>query len=70
MSTGSRAAVRLALHCGGDWVQAASGETFESRSPATGEVLAIVPYAGPEDGRRAIEAAERARQAIAALGVE
>ena len=70
MSTELGAAVRIGLHVGGHWSQAASGETFESTSPATGEVLAIVPYAGPEDGRRAIEAAGRARSTMAALGVE
>jgi acyl-CoA reductase-like NAD-dependent aldehyde dehydrogenase len=70
MSTEVREAVRLRLHIGGDWVEAASGETFESDSPATGDVLAVVSKAGPEDGRRAIEAAGRARHATAALGVE
>src|SRR5919198_965633 len=70
MSTELGTAVRVGLHVGGHWGQASSGETFESTSPATGEVLAIVPYAGPEDGRRAIEAAERARTTMAAFGVE
>jgi len=70
MATDMREAVRLRLHIDGDWVEPASGETFESESPATGEVLAIVPDAGREDGRRAIEAAARARRAMAALGVE
>jgi acyl-CoA reductase-like NAD-dependent aldehyde dehydrogenase len=70
MSTEVREAVRLRLHIGGDWVEAASGETFESESPATGEVLAVVPQAGREDGRRAVEAAGRARHVTAALGVE
>jgi acyl-CoA reductase-like NAD-dependent aldehyde dehydrogenase len=70
MATDMREAVRLRLHIGGDWVEPASGETFESESPATGEVLAIVPDAGREDGRRALQAAEGARRAMAALGVE
>jgi acyl-CoA reductase-like NAD-dependent aldehyde dehydrogenase len=70
MSTEGREAVRLRLHIGGDWVEAASGETFDSESPATGAVLAVVPDAGREDGRRAVEAAEQARPAMAALGVE
>jgi succinate-semialdehyde dehydrogenase/glutarate-semialdehyde dehydrogenase len=70
MSTEVREAVRLRLHIGGQWTEAASGETFESASPATGEVLAVVPDAGREDGRRAVEAAGRARKAMAALGVE
>ena len=70
MSTEVREAVQLRLHIGGAWVEAASGETFESTSPATGEVLAVVPDAGREDGRRAIEAAGRARHGMAALSVE
>jgi succinate-semialdehyde dehydrogenase/glutarate-semialdehyde dehydrogenase len=70
MSTELGAAVRVDLHVGGRWGQAAGGETFESTSPATGEVLAIVPYAGPEDGRRAIAAAASARATMAALSVE
>jgi acyl-CoA reductase-like NAD-dependent aldehyde dehydrogenase len=61
--------VQLRLHIGGDWVESASGETFASESPATGEVLALVPAAGREDARRAIEAAGRGRHAMAALGV-
>ena len=40
MSTELGAAVRIGLHVGGEWDQAAGGETFESTSPATGEVLA------------------------------
>jgi acyl-CoA reductase-like NAD-dependent aldehyde dehydrogenase len=70
MATEVREAVRLRMHIGGSWVEPASGETFESESPATGEVLAIVPNAGREDGRRAVEAAARARPAMGALGVE
>jgi acyl-CoA reductase-like NAD-dependent aldehyde dehydrogenase len=70
MATDVHEAVRLRLHIGGDWVEAADGETFESTSPATGEVLAIVPDAGREDGRRAIQAADGGRRAMAALGVE
>jgi acyl-CoA reductase-like NAD-dependent aldehyde dehydrogenase len=70
MATELREAVRLRLHIGGDWVDSASGETFESESPATGEVLAVVPNAGREDARRAIGAAERTRHTMAALGSE
>jgi len=70
MATEMREAVRLRLHIGGGWVDAAGGETFESESPATGDVLAVVPNAGREDGRRAVQAAARARQAMATLGTE
>ncbi len=44
----------------GDWVDAASGDTFEDRSPYTGEVLATVAAGSREDARRAIDAAAEA----------
>ena len=31
---------------GGEWVDAASGETFESTSPATGETIGVFVVAG------------------------
>src|SRR5919109_301502 len=45
---------------GGEWVDAASGETFESLSPATGESIGVFPKSGPEDVDRAVEAAKAA----------
>ncbi len=48
------------LVIGGDLVDAASGETFESIDPSTGEVFAAVAKAGTEDVRRAAEAARAA----------
>ena len=48
------------LHIGGDWVDAAGGESFEDRDPYTGDVVATVASAGREDARRAIEAAAEA----------
>ena len=45
---------------GGEWVDAASGETFESRSPATGETIGLFPKSGPDDVGRAVEAAQAA----------
>ena len=36
---------------GGQWVDAASGETLDVENPATGEVVATVPASG-QDGRR------------------
>jgi delta 1-pyrroline-5-carboxylate dehydrogenase len=48
------------LVIGGDLVEAASGETFESIDPSTGEVFATVAKAGQEDVRRAAEAARQA----------
>ncbi|MBI4171710.1 MAG: aldehyde dehydrogenase family protein [Actinobacteria bacterium] len=42
---------------GGEWVDAASGETFESLSPADGEALGTFPRSGAADVDRAVEAA-------------
>jgi alpha-ketoglutaric semialdehyde dehydrogenase len=45
---------------GGEWVDAASGETFESTSPADGETIGVFPKSGPEDVDRAVAAAKQA----------
>ena len=45
---------------GGDWVDAASGETFESVSPADGETLGSFPRSSAEDVDRAVAAAKAA----------
>jgi aldehyde dehydrogenase (NAD+) len=44
----------------GKWVEAASGKTFDSINPATGEVLAKVAEGDAEDIDRAVAAARRA----------
>ena len=36
-------------YIGGEWVDAASGETFESVSPATGDVLGTFPRSDAAD---------------------
>jgi acyl-CoA reductase-like NAD-dependent aldehyde dehydrogenase len=41
--------------------EAASGDTYEVRDPATGEVVERVPSGGPEDVDRAARAAQRAQ---------
>src|SRR5690348_5324654 len=45
---------------GGEWLDAASGETFESTSPATGETIGVFPRSGAEDVDRAVAAAKEA----------
>jgi 1-pyrroline dehydrogenase len=45
---------------GGEWVDAASGETMEVLNPSTGEVIAEVPRSGAEDVERAVAAARKA----------
>ncbi|MEJ6781912.1 aldehyde dehydrogenase family protein [Aminobacter sp. Piv2-1] len=48
------------MFIGGRWVDAASGRTFETRNPATGEVIATVPRAQKEDIDRAVGVARTA----------
>jgi aldehyde dehydrogenase (NAD+) len=45
---------------GGEWVDAASGETFESVSPADGEAIGVFPRSSVEDVDRAVAAAKAA----------
>src|SRR5919205_3370743 len=44
----------------GDWVDAASGETFESVSPADGDTIGVFPRSSAEDVDRAVAAAAAA----------
>src|SRR6266513_853095 len=45
---------------GGEWVDAVSGETFESTSPANGETIGVFPRSGAEDVDRAVAVAKEA----------
>ena len=47
-------------YIGGEWVDATSGETFESTNPATGELVGVFPKSTVEDTDRAVEAAKAA----------
>src|SRR5918912_4142602 len=47
-------------YIGGEWVDAASGETFESVSPADGKTVGVFPKSGREDVERAVAAAKAA----------
>ena len=49
-------------YIGGEWVDSASGETFESTSPATGEAIGIFPRSNADDVDRAVDAANEAFQ--------
>lgn len=53
-------AKKYKMYIGGEWVEAASGQTFEDMNPYTGEVYAHLPAGKCEDARRAIEAAKKA----------
>ncbi len=63
MTTEVRAAPELRdvkMIIGGEQVAAADGQTFEIVNPASGEVMATAPLAGPEDVDRAVAAARAA----------
>ena len=47
-------------YVGGEWVDAAGGETFESLVPATGDAIGEFPRSTPEDVDRAVAAAKEA----------
>src|SRR6202162_857926 len=51
----------------GKWTESEAGELFEATSPATGDVIASVPKGTRADAKRAVEAAHKARSAMAAL---
>jgi succinate-semialdehyde dehydrogenase/glutarate-semialdehyde dehydrogenase len=55
------------LFLGGEWRDASDGATFPVDNPATGEVIAHVASATVEDGMAALDAAEKAFSAWAAL---
>src|SRR5215211_7996833 len=57
------------MYIGGEWIDSASGETFERISPVSGEVLATLPNANREDAQAAIDAANRARSSMASMPV-
>ncbi len=52
--------VRNQNFIGGEWVDAASGETFESTSPADGEQIGTFPRSDVDDVDRAVAAAQAA----------
>ena len=51
---------RFQNYIAGEWVDSVSGKTFETRSPATGEILGVFPRSSAEDVDRAVEAAAAA----------
>jgi aldehyde dehydrogenase (NAD+) len=50
----------IGLYVDGEFTDAADGETFETRDPTTGDVLAEVPAGKSEDVDRAVDAASEA----------
>ena len=51
---------RFQNYIGGEWVDAAGGDTFESTSPANGDTIGVFPKSGAADVDRAVEAAKSA----------
>lgn len=47
-------------YIGGKWVEGSTGKTFESRNPATGELLGVLTISDPNDVTKAVDAAETA----------
>ena len=52
--------LRQACYINGAWVAADAGQTLDIHNPATGQLLAQVPYCGAAETERAIAAAEQA----------
>jgi acyl-CoA reductase-like NAD-dependent aldehyde dehydrogenase len=61
--------LNLKMFIDGDWCDAESGDTFEVRSPVTGEVIAVLPNASPKDVDRAVDAAKRSREKVRTMPV-
>ncbi|WP_349256783.1 aldehyde dehydrogenase family protein [Methanocella sp.] len=51
----------------GEWTDAASGETYEVRNPASGKLLDTAPLGGAEDVKRAVDAAREAQKKWSAM---
>jgi acyl-CoA reductase-like NAD-dependent aldehyde dehydrogenase len=60
MDTATASLAKYKMFIGGEWVDAASGATFESVNPFTGKPWALIPRAGPADVDRAVRAAHKA----------
>ncbi|GAB3305867.1 NAD-dependent succinate-semialdehyde dehydrogenase [Pseudoclavibacter terrae] len=55
------------LFIGGEWIAGSNPDLIKVTNPATGEVIAEIANASPEDGRLAAEAANTAQDAFAAM---
>jgi acyl-CoA reductase-like NAD-dependent aldehyde dehydrogenase len=60
MDTPATPLARYKMFIGGEWVDAASGETFPSDNPFTGKPWAVIPKGGTADADRAVRAAHKA----------
>jgi (Z)-2-((N-methylformamido)methylene)-5-hydroxybutyrolactone dehydrogenase len=60
MDTANATLQKYRMFIGGEWVDAASGATFETVNPYSGKPWALIPRAGAEDVDRAVRAAHKA----------
>jgi acyl-CoA reductase-like NAD-dependent aldehyde dehydrogenase len=60
MDTASANLTKYKMFIGGEWLDAASGEYFESDNPFLGKPWALIPRGGKEDAERAVAAARKA----------
>jgi alpha-ketoglutaric semialdehyde dehydrogenase len=51
---------KYGLYINGSWIESAGGEVFETKNPATGEIIATVSNATKEDVLKAVKAAKKA----------
>lgn len=56
----THALTRYQMFIGGEWVDAAGGEIFNSDNPYTGQVWAAIPRGRADDADRAVQAAHKA----------
>ncbi|HZP56508.1 MAG TPA: aldehyde dehydrogenase family protein [Dehalococcoidia bacterium] len=57
---GATAARSYQQFIGGQWVAPSSGQTYERRNPANGELVETIPWGDVEDARKGIDAARAA----------
>jgi aldehyde dehydrogenase (NAD+) len=60
MDTATGTLAKYKMFIGGEWVEAASGESFPSDNPFTGKPWALIPRGGAHDADRAAHAAHQA----------
>jgi aldehyde dehydrogenase (NAD+) len=60
MDTAAATLARYQMYIDGQWVNAGSGEQFESHNPYTGKAWALIPRGGATDVDRAVRAARKA----------
>ena len=60
MDTAPGTLAKYRMFIGGEWVDSASGETFQSDNPFTGKPWALIPKGNAQDADRAVRAAHKA----------